>query len=169
MISLLRAKHWQIFIILISAMLSGHFLYFLGMKTGLIDIIAMFLFAFTFSAWLISISWGASRKLPHDLQSSIKPMIVCLVLFIFYVSFGTGYLFSLPGGIPSYGLVIHILSIFAIFYAMGFTAKQLIKVKLGKNITFSQYIGHVFLFWFFPIGVWLIQPAVNKLLINKNA
>ena len=64
---------------------------------------------------------------------------------------------------------MHLLAMAAIFYALGFTSKQLVKLEQRENVSFFNYSGPFFLFWFFPIGIWFIQPKVNKLLGQENA
>jgi hypothetical protein len=32
-----------------------------------------------------------------------------------------------------------------------------------KPVTFSDFAGEFFLIWFFPVGIWIIQPRINKL------
>jgi len=41
---------------------------------------------------------------------------------------------------------------------------RLVTLERRQPVTFFDYSGPFFLFWFFPIGVWFIQPRVNKLL-----
>jgi hypothetical protein len=52
---------------------------------------------------------------------------------------------------------------FCIFYCFYFTAKVLKTVELQKPVTFNDYAGEFFLIWFFPIGIWFIQPRINRL------
>jgi hypothetical protein len=49
------------------------------------------------------------------------------------------------------------------FYCLYFNAKVLKAVELQKPVTFSEFAGEFFLIWFFPIGIWIIQPRLNKL------
>jgi hypothetical protein len=30
-------------------------------------------------------------------------------------------------------------------------------------VKFKDFVGEFFLVWFFPIGVWILQPTINKL------
>jgi hypothetical protein len=47
-------------------------------------------------------------------------------------------------------------------------AKNLVKAETGKRVTFYDYAGPFFLLWFFPIGVWFIQPRINQLYAEKH-
>ncbi|RLD66778.1 MAG: hypothetical protein DRI84_04060 [Bacteroidetes bacterium] len=59
---------------------------------------------------------------------------------------------------------LHLFSIFAIFYSMYFAAKTIKSVELQREARFEDFIGEFFLIWFFPIGVWILQPRINKML-----
>jgi hypothetical protein len=37
----------------------------------------------------------------------------------------------------------------------------------GHTATPNDYIGEFFLFWFFPIGIWFIQPRINNI-VSKD-
>jgi hypothetical protein len=56
---------------------------------------------------------------------------------------------------------------FFIFYSLYFIAKELKSVELQKPVTFSDFAGEFFLLWFFPIGIWIIQPRINKIFESK--
>jgi hypothetical protein len=42
-------------------------------------------------------------------------------------------------------------------------AKHLSKMKNQKKLGFDDYIGNFIKLFFFPIGIWSIQPKINKL------
>jgi len=52
---------------------------------------------------------------------------------------------------------------FCLFYDLYFVPKSLVTVESGKQATFYDYAGPFFLKWFFPIGIWFIQPRINRL------
>ena len=41
-------------------------------------------------------------------------------------------------------------------------AKTIKTVELQKKVTFSDFAGEFFLLWFSPIGIWILQPKINK-------
>ncbi|MES2557188.1 MAG: hypothetical protein V4604_13615 [Bacteroidota bacterium] len=59
--------------------------------------------------------------------------------------------------------LMHFFSIFCIIYVLYFVAKTLKSVELQREAHFSDYIGDFFLIWFFPVGVWFIQPRINRI------
>jgi hypothetical protein len=52
------------------------------------------------------------------------------------------------------------------FYTINFVAKKIKTAELQCNVTFSDYIAEFFLVWFHFIGVWILQPRINKMLEN---
>ena len=60
--------------------------------------------------------------------------------------------------------MFHILSMFGIFYSLYFVAKTFKTVELQREVTFSDFAGEFFMIWFFPIGIWVIQPKINKMI-----
>ena len=60
-------------------------------------------------------------------------------------------------------LMLHLFSIFCLFYCFYFTAKTYKSVILGREALLSDYIGEFFMIWFNVIGIWLIQPKINRI------
>jgi hypothetical protein len=58
---------------------------------------------------------------------------------------------------------LHLFSMICMFYCLYFNAKALKTVEWQKPVTFKDFAGEFFLLWFFPIGVWIIQPRLNNL------
>ena len=61
----------------------------------------------------------------------------------------------------------HFFTFFCIIFSMYFLAKTLKSAELKREAHFSDYIGDFFLFWFFPVGVWFIQPKVNRIISGE--
>lgn len=64
--------------------------------------------------------------------------------------------------------LIHFLSIFCILHTFFFVAKTVKSAELQKNPRFSNFVGDFFLIWVFPVGIWFIQPRINKLVENAD-
>jgi len=63
---------------------------------------------------------------------------------------------------------LHLFSMFCIFYCLYFVAKTIKTVELQREVTFSDFIGEFFLVWFHLIGVWILQPRINKFMQNYD-
>ena len=170
----LRAKHWQLFIALVGSMFFAQAMMANSVMSGdspnpLVMAIPAFFMAVVFFGWLWSVASACSKVLPPELASSTKPMLFGLVYALVYLLISSSFFFGSNGQLPGYIIVMHLLAMASIFYALGFTAKQLAKLEQGINVSFFSYSGPFFLFWFFPIGIWFIQPKVNQLLGGSNA
>lgn len=42
-------------------------------------------------------------------------------------------------------------------------AKTIKIVEVQKSVKFVDFAGEFFLLWFFPIGIWFLQPKIKKL------
>ena len=63
---------------------------------------------------------------------------------------------------------LHIFSMFCIFYCLYFVAKTIKTIELQRQVTFSDFAGEFFLIWFFFIGVWILQPRINKMIADDK-
>lgn len=164
----LRAKAWQVFLILMAAASFGSFI---QRKPGNITLI-MFgtvVLMLVWMGWMWAIASESNKRLEPSLQKSPMPMA-------FGIAFAAFYLALVPWlwpdlrtgdkGVPALVFPMHLGSMLAIFYALVFTANRLTTLERNQRVTFFDYAGPFFLFWFFPLGVWFIQPRVNRLLGN---
>jgi len=45
---------------------------------------------------------------------------------------------------------------------MYFVARNLSQLEIGRRAAFSDYAGYFPFLWFYPIGIWIIQPKINR-------
>lgn len=79
-------------------------------------------------------------------------------MFLFFTLFGTTKPALLALIFP-----LHFFAMFCMFYSIYFVSRNLALVEKGKQVSLPDYAGAFFLLWFFPIGVWFIQPKINRL------
>lgn len=181
-----RLKHWQVFAVTglpflaiqfhIQSLLSEgldvmHFEeVFTRMMLINIPIFAVFLF------WLWSITVLANREIPSEFRPALRLYNFMLPYVIAYFLLATFH-FPRPSTMQDptvpIGLIIplHLVATFGMFYALIFCAKNLVMAERQKRVSFSGYILSFFLLWFYPIGVWFIQPrlnAINAILENRG-
>lgn len=149
--------------------------------------IIMILYLAIFFGWFWSIAIGLQDKIPKGITMKVKrfkilffiPLIYFMLLFI-----GLSFIFSqIPNlnAAPDYqpnfkifaGLIflivpLHLFSIFCMIHNLYFVAKTFKTVELQKEVTFSDFIGEFFMFWFYFIGVWFVQPKINKMIEEEN-
>lgn len=141
--------------------------------------VMMLLMLAVFFGWFWSMGIGLHSRLPQELKIStlfFKISIFFPFLYLTILSIGVGMMmnglfnpgqdFYSPESIATMSSIIGVLHLFAIvciFYSIYFSAKTLKSVELQRKATFSDFAGEFFLIWFFPIGIWIIQPRLNKL------
>lgn len=179
----LKAKHWQIFIVtfglpflldLILMPMSienttpGDMIKFMP--------VIMIVFMAGFFGWLWSIAIGLQEKVPSDVKMKVSKFKIFFFIPLVYILLIMGFMGTIFGGVsqePNVALIgvimaiiipIHLLSMFGVFYSLYFVAKTFKTVELQKEVSFSDFGGEFFLIWFFPIGIWIIQPKINKMI-----
>jgi hypothetical protein len=175
----LRAKHWQIFLLLFGTFSVSQFILFTGARTvtgessGIVSLCAwavLGLAQLSLAAWLWSLGVFLTSIKPPALRLSLRFFRFALVygpvfLFAFNVFFDD--LQSLPLAFVS---PLNLLAIFCVVYSLYFVSRSLVSAEKSESVSFSSYVVEFFLIWFFPIGVWFIQPRVNRLYaVKKNA
>lgn len=176
----LRAKHWQILVLFLVFWL---FSYFVGdiyasiwlTSSGVIANTALLLSLLSIAPlWACYLLWfwsmgsflvrlaGPSRRPSENLfwLSIVYPCFY-LVVFTELVQFAHSWwvLLILP---------FHFFAIFCLLYIIYFVAKCLALAETGRKAVFSDYLVPLFLFWFFPVGIWFTQPRINRLYAKKQ-
>ncbi|MBX2868659.1 MAG: hypothetical protein KTR18_08290 [Acidiferrobacterales bacterium] len=118
-------------------------------------------------SWLFSIGFESNRKVSQQFQKKPTLLIasalipISYAVFLFLTVFSNAE-FGKPPKISGFIIPIHILSMFCMFYLLWFASKQLVTLQKKDRVKFIEHSGPFFLLWFFPIGVWFVQPVVNK-------
>lgn len=181
----LRMKHWQLFLLMVGIPIIIEFIG-LGIMFTTRDPKSMF-FVFPlimFFSIIINLGWfnalgiNLTKKLPETVKMKLNkfkwflyfPMIYMLILSVFILGILNGLSFGL---IPTPLLLllilpIHLFSMFCLFYCLYYIAKTFKAVELQRPVIFNDYAGEFFLLWFFPIGLWIIQPRINKLFAESS-
>jgi hypothetical protein len=185
MTKLLTIKHWQLFGLLMGLPMIFQFV-IMGsiMTSGNPTImfaafpIMMILFIGLFFGWFYALGTNLHKKLPETATMNLTKFKIFLLIPVVYMLFLSIFMFGMfsnisTGGQPNpaiFALIVplHLFSMFCIFYCLYFNAKALKTVEWQRPVTFSDFAGEFFLIWFFPIGVWIIQPRLNKLFDTNN-
>jgi hypothetical protein len=180
MTKLLTIKHWQLFGLLIGIPMIFQFVMMGSVMTSKNPTIMfaafpimMILFIGLFFGWFYALGTNLHKKLPETATMNLTKFKIFLFIPVIYMLFLSVFMFCMfsnisTGGQPNpaiFALIVplHLFSMFCIFYCLYFNAKALKTVEWQKPVTFSDFAGEFFLIWFFPIGVWIIQPRINKL------
>jgi hypothetical protein len=183
--SFIKAKHWQIFIVAFAfpfllQVLSAPLLIASNNPTLILRImpVSMFLIIVGFFGWLWSVAIGLQPKVPAGVRLNVNRFrmffffpLVYFILFLVFILFGISSLIE-SGQEPDPGTIglivaiilpVHFFMVFCLFYCLYFVAKTFKTVELQTEVTLSDFAGEFFLFWFYPIGVWILQPKINKM------
>ena len=182
----LKAKHWQIFMVTIGLPVILEIIAIPLMVIGnnemvilkIMPIMMIFVIAGYFG-WFWAIAINMQEKLTDDLKISVKRFKAFLLIPIFYfVIFFILIDLTMSGVIENgtwpnpaiLALIIpfHLFAVFCIFYCLYFVSKIFKTVELQRKVTFPDFAGEFFMIWFLPIGIWIIQPRINKMIENKR-
>jgi len=186
----LKAKHWQIFLltvglqtlfqvklipfivdlnntkitlyaipILIILSLSGFYLYFwtvtIGLQKELSDSLKLKIKGFKIKYFYLLI---------HLIGFSIIGVVSFLGLFDDYFANRGGFLF----GPQMIFIPFHLFAIYSFFSLLYTISKAIGRLKYNDRVSFSKNIGIFLLLFLFPIGIWIIQPKINKLIKKRG-
>lgn len=152
---------------------------------SIISIVSI-LFMGVLFGWYWSVAVGLDKKIPENLRLNLKrfklvfffPLIYLIVITVFVGTMMNGIMNGMMN--PENGLnlafvgvfgiifLLHICSICCIFYCLYFVAKTIKTAETQRRVGFGDFAGEFFLIWFFPIGIWFIQPKVNQMIEEQN-
>ncbi|HXM92819.1 MAG TPA: hypothetical protein VOA64_00970 [Candidatus Dormibacteraeota bacterium] len=177
----LRAKHWQIFLLLFVVPTIAEFAAIGFVKTTirswndvdgatLLLLGAMFLYLLCFLAWYWSLGTFLTSMVESDLKLNDGFFRFALLYPLLYMPVFFWIMLSPSLGSAAVLIPLHLFCMFCLLYALYFVSKNLVMAETGKSASFYDYAGPFFLNWFYPIGIWFIQPRVNRLYAErKNA
>ncbi len=143
--------------------------------------ILMILFMAILLGWFWSVAIGLQKKVPEHIIMKVKKFktffliylayILCLTILIAFamngmmsgvnepsvVNIGTMFAIIVP---------LHLFSMFCILYSLYFIAKTFKTVELQREVKFPDFAGEFFLILFYPVGIWIIQPKINKMMME---
>jgi hypothetical protein len=133
--------------------------------------------------WIWSTGVGLQAKVPKELAMKVNKFKFLFTVPVLYISLLTiGIFLGLNGffnegfeepnvgvivGLVTIGVLLHVFSLFCILYSIYFIAKTIKTIELQKEVSFSDFIGEFFMIWFYPVGIWFIQPRINEVINGK--
>lgn len=141
--------------------------------------IVMLFIILTMFGWYWAICIGLQNKVPEHAKMNVKKFKFFYFFSVIYSLFLVGAMVFLAAYLPmiiagavsfstiswvmSIFSIVNLVAVFAMFYCLYFAAKTIKTVELQRETTFGDFVGEFFLIWFFPIGVWFLQPKINAL------
>ena len=122
-----------------------------------------------FFSWIIVIGIHLN-KTPDNPHHFRTPVLIFAVLcaMISYIELNFERLENEGLYSPNYfSMLLPLFASFGISYTFYNVPKSLKSIELGRKAMFSEWIIDALLLFAFPIGVWFIQPKLNKILSVK--
>lgn len=186
----LKAKHWQMFTfmfvgpILLNSTSTLTALVFSPSPFTfiIINLMATLWLVLSLFGWIYSIVTGLHHRLPETVKVNRRTFQILFFIPCAYVIIFAIWLYWIIGLIPvdpTYNpiafegpflfvlIALHLFSMFCIFRSAYIAAKTIKAVQLQKPVNFGDFAGEFFLIWLSFIGVWILQPLINKLFEPK--
>ena len=168
----LRAKHWQIFLLLFwdTFLVGDQPLRRFGSSHMVVLGVLTALQTFVFLSWFLFVGSFLCSIVRPTLRPRMRLFSVAAIYPIIY-GFAVPKLFqSSDPALSAVILPLHLFAMMCLLYLFYFVSKCLALAESGRPKPFSHFAGTFFLLWFFPIGVWIVQPKVNRLYVaNERA
>ncbi len=176
-------KHWHLFLVLIVFLLLFPFVLMIILSITQdenLGIILSRLFltipiVFFFS-WLWSIGSNLERRLPEDSRINLLlfklalfiPFIICTGISVFYGNYLLGFGMHDNPVVLDYLTPLVFISFLCVTCAMCFIAIMLNVVEKKEEAKLQNFIFDSILLMLWPIGLWIIQPRVNRIFSNEK-
>lgn len=161
----LRLKHWQVFIILLVAMAVNN----ISVETipGAAAIIPLLGGITCFLFWL-----AVGHRLYQLLLDKIDLHYNFFLInsFVWLLTYAAIYILSDGQGMTFTGIeaLLFFYVFFAFFHFLLFPIRILKSIERNEKVQVSECIGDILLVIFFPIGIWFLQPRINKVAISNH-
>lgn len=115
-------------------------------------------------AWFYGLGLNLYKKCPDSARPSILTFRIAFIAQIvsavfIYFRFGQDG----PAPMPTWMVAFMPVAAFCALYIPYFIAKALKTAQMQRPVSFGDYAGEFFGMIYFPIGLWYIQPKINKL------
>lgn len=161
----LRAKHWQIFLLFIGLLLFGTIARPLG---ELADDLAYLIFITTQIGWILALGFELNNRCNPKrafwpIMTIGLVMIVCA--WIFRLSMDLEQTAAFIKKLETYEwFAILLSSIVSTVMVSAFPAKALKLIELNGDVDINDYFNDFLSILFWPIGIWFIQPRINRII-----
>lgn len=138
-------------------------------------VFALLISHFSFLCWFYQTGNVLSRYLPAGMEYPLRRFRTRVLFAAVYITALAAW--TVAGGLEltEQGLddppllvmaiivPLHLFAMFCMFYGLYFNAKMLKTVEEQRELAFSEFSIEFFLLWFFPVGIWNIQPRINAI------
>ncbi|GEM_PF-2833770 len=168
------AESWQVFLVIVGSMFLGVLITAwaeLERVSHLVGIFANYFSEVLLAGWFYVIGTSLARIKPEGttlrtgwfIFNLIYFLSYSLVLLFFAVAILTPSQFPFDVEDALFLLPLHLYAIYSALSIVAFVARALVSVELRQAVPFSIYGGTFLLLFFFPFGIWIIQPRVQAI------
>lgn len=170
MIKVLNIRSWKLFLILCASIIVSFLVGIFKIEIGGLTILQTLaicriigLIILFYWLMLLGLQLNSIKENPYNFSK------VLFVLAIFsamstYIEMNLQVLLGEFDLIPFYvGFILMPFTIWGLIFVFSRIAKSLNSLENNRVVTKSEYLKDSFLLFFFPVGVWIIQPRVNKI------
>lgn len=184
----IHGKAWQLFVLMVGLPLIGQLVTMPIMMAafmtsrnpedmrkilasfGLVMCVLGAAFMLLFLGWLYILGTELNKIVRKEIRlkkrffdfSVIYPFFYFLVFMSLWI-LATSSTNPLLIGLMFLVMPFHLFAMFCMFYLLNFVSKNLVMAERKEPVKFYDYAGPFFLLWFFPVGIWIIQPKINLL------
>jgi hypothetical protein len=177
--SFLRAKHWQIFLLVFLLPNALELVSMVHLPTriwswrdvgpwGFLFVGSMLFYILSGVFWFGAMGSFLNSIVKPELQMDARFFHLALVYPVIYMPIFFPLLLTKILLSTNFILPLHLGCMICLFYLLYFVSRCFGLVEKGKPVSFFDYAGPFFLLWFFPLGIWIIQPKVNQLYAERN-
>ncbi|HBZ68109.1 MAG TPA: hypothetical protein DEO70_14845 [Bacteroidales bacterium] len=160
----LKLKHWQLFLIWIFAEII-----FIATSSTPIWILTTGLFGFTIIGWIYSIGKVINNLNGKNRIENYKEDLWFILYLISVIPFGF-FFRNMHSPEPMNGFLSFsagLVGFISMIKLVNFSAKVLNQYESKRDLKFADYSNEFFLIVFMIIGIWIIQPKMNKIIDKK--
>lgn len=157
---LLTLKHWQLFMLLAALGLWSKDIGFLNTLS--------FLALITFILWVFAIGYYGQELIKRlglkDMNVSLFKANIAFIISVVILNKLYPFLSSSVSDVLNYALpILTILGFLAGAHVFLFASKTLTKAEYQREVVFDDYFTNFLYMAGFIIGIWFIQPKINRL------
>lgn len=164
----LVAKHWQIFLLIVGLPIVGDLLLSqISAEVFSIYSILTIISGISFFIWLWSIESLVSRAINNDSKTRTKQFRIIFLAVIIYFTISLVLIYSDMYFDSIFWFILHIICIILVLNIFYQCAKLIKHFELHRDPKFGEVFFYFILVWFFPIGIWILQPKLNKIIYHS--
>jgi hypothetical protein len=174
---LLRAHHWQLFALLAGFLASAQLIVVrldpvnrADLRIPLAALLVALVCWFCIAYWFWCLGSFLHSRVRFDLRLSLPFFRFALAYPVIYVTFFQ-LAFARLVSSPIFFLTVlpfHLFAFYCVLFDLYFISKGLLMAEKHRNVKFLDYGSAFFLLWVFPIGIWFLQPRINRLYLGEG-